>query len=545
MDHSIRRRMLAATAGLSGVLVAAGLLTAVPGGPVQVEGAAATSTAPVPRSASPDAASGTSTPVPNLPVSTDPDADRSVAGAASPAHAVTGSAAPRGGDVARSPRPAASSGLGDVHAASLEASAEEDEFADEDAVSGPVVGAPPEVAKAVARLEVAGGPDPSAPPVPRVLAGRQAAVPAPNVTPTLTPASRHPVTPAFPAWLEAASSYEPEDTCDPVAKPGAIDLQTMLTVTYGADINSNIVRACSSANTGHKAGRALDWMVNSRNSVQASYGDAYVAWLLATDKTGGRYAMARRMGIMYVIWRSRIFALYTGTWREYSDCLTVRTEKADDNTCHRNHVHTSMSWAGARRETSWWTLGHGLPVCSAETPTMWAPMRAGVAHGVTATRVLDSAAGTGTPRAPLPCAVPAGVGVGISVLGKGGVPTSGVAAVRLKITAKGLGRASSVARVGPALPPSGTAVGAATLAVPASATSTVTTWVPVHAGGLAYLRIGSAPADLSVDVVGWAPAAPFVTPRGKHQTVTGRVASPPPSPDVRVTHPGPGSRVTP
>lgn len=562
MRHPLRRRtpallvtVLAASA-LGGLLIAPG--PAVPPSPsladapvspgspaagTSVEGADAvegsasrpagstSSTTPVPARAS-ERPSTTSSP--RRPAASAGDTPtRAAAGRAGVAQA---SSAPSSGRVAGPQDPPAVTHEHDEH----------DEGDVEAAFTGRVVEAPTEVAAVLAALEAAGGaqavppgpddvqalvataaggvatigPSPARPNAAQSTPPR-APTPAPNPTPTLRPGT-HPSAPTFPAWIEPLSSYEAEDTCDPVAKPGARDLVSLLEATYGSSIANNIVRACSSKKTGHKAGRAVDWMVNSRNSAQGALGDAFVAWLLATDGNGNRYAMARRLGVMYVIWRGRMFGTYNQQWREYSSCLTTMTSKAEDNTCHRNHVHVSLTWAGARRETTWWTLAHGLPRCEATSPVAWTPLRAGVGRRLGGARLLDTAAGLGTPQAPLPCAVPAGASVGVPVLGRGGVPTTGVAAVQVKVEARGPKAGTSLARLGPPLSPPGAGAGASGLAVPAGRSVAGTMWLQVHADGNVYLRAGVSAVDLKLDVLGWAAATPPVSPDTAVKKVTGR-----------------------
>jgi hypothetical protein len=64
--------------------------------------------------------------------------------------------------------------------------------------------------------------------------------------------------------------------------------------------------------------------------------------------------MARRLGVMYVIWNNRMWGAWSGRWEEYDGCLS-RLTRADDNACHRTHVHISLSWNGANGRVSYWT----------------------------------------------------------------------------------------------------------------------------------------------------------------------------------------------
>ncbi|WP_258272927.1 hypothetical protein, partial [Escherichia coli] len=81
--------------------------------------------------------------------------------------------------------------------------------------------------------------------------------------------------------------------------------------------------------------------------------DAVIKWMFAKDAQGRPYANARRLGVMYVIWNGKIWGAYGAGkgWRPYSTCAK-HPEKSWDNTCHRNHMHISLSWAGAMGRTS-------------------------------------------------------------------------------------------------------------------------------------------------------------------------------------------------
>ena len=67
-------------------------------------------------------------------------------------------------------------------------------------------------------------------------------------------------------------------------------------------------------------------------------------------------ANARRLGVMYIIWNNRIWGAYRPAdgWRPYRAAPSTPSP-GSDTACHRNHVHLSLSWAGAMGRTSWWT----------------------------------------------------------------------------------------------------------------------------------------------------------------------------------------------
>lgn len=155
----------------------------------------------------------------------------------------------------------------------------------------------------------------------------------------------------LPAALEGLPPYVPADTCDAVAKPGVVKFAALLQKTYAGTGSSGIIRACADeANVSeHTEGRAFDWTVNTNNATQVAQVNAFTSWLLAPDAQGNPAANARRLGIMYMIWDKQILGLYNPSagWRPYA-CSGVTA-------CHQDHVHFSLTWAGARGVTSFWT----------------------------------------------------------------------------------------------------------------------------------------------------------------------------------------------
>jgi hypothetical protein len=163
---------------------------------------------------------------------------------------------------------------------------------------------------------------------------------------------------SLPAGLEPLSGYVPATSCDPTAKPGAVALGKLLTTTYPGT-RYGIERTCGVdplPTTEHYEGRAVDWMNSVRVPAEAAQAQAVLNWLTAPDLAGNSYANARRLGIMYIIWNNKIWGAYSVDrgWRPYSSCA-LHPEKTWDSTCHRDHVHFSLSWAGAMKRTSYWS----------------------------------------------------------------------------------------------------------------------------------------------------------------------------------------------
>ena len=169
------------------------------------------------------------------------------------------------------------------------------------------------------------------------------------------PASaKAPPTPSgLPAAIEAGAPYVGPVSC---AKPhkGTARLGALLVRTWPATRWSG-ARDCSTATSEHHDGRAIDWTTNARTVRGKKRGSDLAAWLLRSDARGNRYANARRLGVMYIIWNNKIWSSYRPGWRVYNGCTAKsRAGTAYDTTCHRNHVHLSLSWPGARGYTSYW-----------------------------------------------------------------------------------------------------------------------------------------------------------------------------------------------
>lgn len=156
-----------------------------------------------------------------------------------------------------------------------------------------------------------------------------------------------PPTPSFPARIDAYARYEGGTTCSPTNKLGPAALKNIVMETYGRRA-WNIARPCSSSSINeHKEGRALDVAFNASSASSRKAANDFLYWLLRPDVHGNRHAFARRLGIMYVIWNRKIWRAYrpNAGWLWYTG-----------SNPHTDHIHLSFSWAGARRQTTWWTL---------------------------------------------------------------------------------------------------------------------------------------------------------------------------------------------
>ncbi|MFA9431184.1 S-layer homology domain-containing protein [Egicoccus sp. AB-alg2] len=150
----------------------------------------------------------------------------------------------------------------------------------------------------------------------------------------------------FGPQIDAYARYEGQTRCLSTEQPGVRDFRALLQRTYGAN-GGGILRNCSQGGKSeHKEGRAYDWMLNANNASDRRKADEVLGWLLATDEHGNRHAMARRLGIMYIIWNRQVWNAYRPNegWRPYTGASP-----------HTDHIHFSFTWDGAQRKTSFWT----------------------------------------------------------------------------------------------------------------------------------------------------------------------------------------------
>lgn len=166
-------------------------------------------------------------------------------------------------------------------------------------------------------------------------------------------AATPPPTPSFAKAIDPFASYDAQDTCDPTAKPGAVSFRDFILKTYPTTGDYGITRACSIGGTSeHKEGRAWDWKVNYYNTAQRDIADTVIDWLLDTDQHGNACANARRLGMMYFIWNSKIWGSYRSP---NSLCASAGWKAYTGTNPHTDHVHVSWAWTGAKKQTTWWT----------------------------------------------------------------------------------------------------------------------------------------------------------------------------------------------
>ncbi|WP_328294896.1 hypothetical protein OG218_19600 [Kineococcus sp. NBC_00420] len=162
-------------------------------------------------------------------------------------------------------------------------------------------------------------------------------------------ASAAPRTPAgVPADVDALPArYQAPISCA-APRPGTLALAQLIRDTYGKQ-TVGTSRDCPANGvpvSEHSDGRALDWALDAADPAQAALAQEFTTWLLAPDEQGNTAVNARRLGVMYVIWNRSV-------WKAYDPAAGWQPYTGPDP--HTSHVHLSLTFSGAARETSWWS----------------------------------------------------------------------------------------------------------------------------------------------------------------------------------------------
>lgn len=252
-----------------------------------------------------------------------------------------------------------------------------------------------------------------------------------------------PAVPAgLPAEVDPLPGYQGQYICDPATKPGTARVADLIRATYPDSRSIWVPRDCSvGGRSEHKEGRALDWMINSKIPEQNAQAESFLQWLLATDENGNEFAMARRLGVMYIGWGDEIWESYTRRWTELKGCYSTQ-QSSYDTYCHRDHIHISFSWDGAAAQTSFWGGDPTpAPFCSATSTPATTPADPGEGLDflpIAPQRVLDTRSGQGTRNQPCRLAARSSGGAGapvvVDVAGRKDAPGARVRAVAVRVT---------------------------------------------------------------------------------------------------------------
>ncbi len=155
--------------------------------------------------------------------------------------------------------------------------------------------------------------------------------------------------------VEDYATYDPQTTCTKKPRAGTMALGEWLVATYGG-AGGAVNRPCSgSGSSEHKDGRAVDWTLNAGSPADRKIARTFLAAAFATDAQGNQAALARRMGIMYVIWNDRFYPSYEQFRPESYLSSSCRSKRKCSKTLrHKDHMHISLSKAGAKGLTSFY-----------------------------------------------------------------------------------------------------------------------------------------------------------------------------------------------
>jgi len=155
--------------------------------------------------------------------------------------------------------------------------------------------------------------------------------------------------------VDAPSDYDAQTTCTSGPRPGTLALARHLLRAFPATRSMGLMRGCSvGARSEHKDGRAFDWGADVAHASTRTAAYAFIRKALAPDASGNEHALARRMGIMYMIYNDTIWSSY----RDFEPRPYLNAGCSSKATCsrtlrHLDHVHISLGFAGAAAQTSW------------------------------------------------------------------------------------------------------------------------------------------------------------------------------------------------
>ena len=150
--------------------------------------------------------------------------------------------------------------------------------------------------------------------------------------------------------LDSLATYAPQTRCDARPKPAVVAFRKLVLERHPGSRDLGIINNCAPGLISeHYEGRAWDWGVRANVPRERAMAEDMINFLLRPDARGNPAAMARRLGVMYMIWNRRIWGAYrlSEGWRPY-----------EGKEAHDDHIHFSFSWEGAFGCTSYWKAVH-------------------------------------------------------------------------------------------------------------------------------------------------------------------------------------------
>ena len=158
--------------------------------------------------------------------------------------------------------------------------------------------------------------------------------------------------------VEPYAGYQPQTRCVRKVRPGIALLADHLVLRGGG--RGGIFRDCRGGGTSeHKESRAFDWMLDATKKKDRRIARKFLDEIFATDAEGNPHALARRMGIMYIIWNDRQWSSYRGFQpTKYLSSSCKKRRKCSRTLRHRDHVHISVTRKAAKGKLSWYVAQH-------------------------------------------------------------------------------------------------------------------------------------------------------------------------------------------
>ena len=156
--------------------------------------------------------------------------------------------------------------------------------------------------------------------------------------------------------VEDFAAYQPQTTCRRTVQPGTAELARWINRRFAGGTARATLRACGSGGVSeHKDGRAVDWSMSAGSAADRATVREFLTLLRKPDADGNEDMLARRMGVMYVIWSDHMYS----AWRQFEPSAYLNGGCTSLATCsrtlrHRDHVHISLGRPGARAVTSWY-----------------------------------------------------------------------------------------------------------------------------------------------------------------------------------------------
>ena len=164
-----------------------------------------------------------------------------------------------------------------------------------------------------------------------------------------------PVASAYTEAPEDYASYQPENACRDRPRAGTRQLAAWINKGFGGGAAVASLRRCDRSTSEHQDGRAIDWSMDARRKVDRREVRRLLDRLFAAEKGDEAHALARRMGIMYLIWDDQMYSAYRTGGADHFERRDYGCGCGSTTQRHRDHVHISLGLPGGRGATSWYT----------------------------------------------------------------------------------------------------------------------------------------------------------------------------------------------